>query len=138
MPLVAHSNPSSISLVHDVCLVLRLRSALTLPHPNMLLSQKFTGKASPESACVSTYATPVPEFDVARVKLPAGAAEPLAGLPGPSIAIVTGGAGTAELEAGAATALRTGQVLFIPADAVLPLAAGPDGLQLHRAFTVCE
>eukprot|EP00035_Acanthoeca_spectabilis_P023193 m.448212 g.448212 ORF g.448212 m.448212 type:complete len:419 (-) comp19630_c0_seq1:90-1346(-) len=82
----------------------------------------------------TVYRTPVPEFDIARMSVPAGSSTALTAVAGPSIVIVTAGSGTAELIQGSPEPLTTGQVLFVPAGGQPTVAAGEAEVVVHVAF----
>ncbi|KAI0674230.1 mannos-6-phosphate isomerase [Trametes maxima] len=87
------------------------------------------------------YDPPIPEFAVVRVALPAGQEERHPAVDGPSIAIVTEGAGAVtwgEAEGrGQRLDVREGEVFFVGAGTAIRLVAGGGGsgqLVIHRAF----
>ncbi|GBE84244.1 Mannose-6-phosphate isomerase [Sparassis crispa] len=79
------------------------------------------------------YDPPIPEFSVLRVVLPTGAAEAHRAIDGPSIAIVTEGAGEVESD-GQRVQVAEGDVLFVAAGAEAQIIAGANGLVAYRAF----
>ena len=134
-----------------------LRAGLTPKHrdvDNLLASLTWTFGAAhavtpaptplaETAAYSSVYAAPVPEFAVVRVALPPGAREVHRACAGPSILVVTRGAGTlgaaggddgaAALELG--LELEEGAVVFIGAGVGVAFASGSaDRLELYRAY----
>ena len=89
-----------------------------------------------DSATHSTlYDPPIPEFSVVRAVVPAGAEESHPPVDGPSIAIVTEGAGTVVAAGGVQLALSEGDVFFVGAGKEIKMVAGGLGqLVVHRAF----
>jgi len=80
------------------------------------------------------YAPPVPEFSVVQVVLPPGGREVHRALDGPSILIVTQGAGTLGAE-DEEIALQEGAVVFIGAGVGVVFASGSaERLGLYRAY----
>ena len=80
------------------------------------------------------FAPPMSEFDMLVTELKAGQRETIKALQGPSIMVVTSGAGDLKAE-GKEYALKEGYVFFIGYDTELELAA-VDGLEAHIAY--CE
>ncbi len=84
------------------------------------------------AATTLLYPVPVDDFAVASTVVAAGAAGPLDPVAGPSIVLVTAGAGHA-----GALPLAPGTILFLPAGTPLPLQAAPGApLALVRAYCV--
>jgi len=98
-------------------------------------NKKFRGKDDTANPGTSIYRTPVDEFDVAHVKYPPQASQPLPSIDGPSIVIVTNGSGTIELVGGNSVTMAKGTVYFVPAGAAPLISADADGLELFRAFS---
>lgn len=98
---------------------------------------RLSSGAGAETAQYSrVYDPPVPEFSVVQVALPPGEREAHRAFDGPSILIVTHGAGTlgAPGEEGE-IALREGAVVFIGAGVGVTFASGSAGrLELYRAY----
>ncbi|KAJ7746763.1 mannose-6-phosphate isomerase [Mycena maculata] len=86
------------------------------------------------SATSTLYDPPIPEFSVVQVVLGAGSTETHPTVAGPSIAIVTDGAGSVKWT-GAPNGLEIGQgeVFFIGADTEISFSS-PSGLTVYRAF----
>ncbi|KAJ6624896.1 mannos-6-phosphate isomerase [Mycena sp. CBHHK59/15] len=86
------------------------------------------------SSASTLYDPPIPEFSVVRVVLGTGAREAHPAVQGPSIAIVTDGAGSVAWS-GAADGLEVGQgeVFFVGADTEISFSTA-SGLTLYRAF----
>eukprot|EP00040_Diaphanoeca_grandis_P008649 m.45965 g.45965 ORF g.45965 m.45965 type:complete len:417 (-) comp20108_c0_seq1:275-1525(-) len=97
-------------------------------------SKKFRGIDDKDNVGTSIYRTPVDEFDVAFIKYPAQAKQPISKIDGPSIFIVTGGEGNIELTPTDSLAMSKGTVFFVPAGAAPPISAGDQGLEVFRAF----
>ena len=98
------------------------------PTPAPLASDSATAPYS------RVYAPPVPEFSVVQVVLPPGGREVHRALDGPSILIVTQGAGTLGAE-DEEIALQEGAVVFIGAGVGVVFASGSaERLGLYRAY----
>lgn len=81
------------------------------------------------------YDPPIPEFSVVRAVVPAGQGEPHPPIEGPSIAIVTEGAGAVVFGGGEQLNLSEGDVFFVGAGQEIRLNAGGLGqFVVHRAF----
>ncbi|KAJ7132225.1 mannose-6-phosphate isomerase [Mycena epipterygia] len=99
------------------------------PHKHVVAPAPFRG-----SAASTLYDPPIPEFSVVQVVLGAGATEPHAAVAGPSIAIVTEGAGSLSWTGGAAgLEIAQGEVFFIGADTDVSFSSAA-GLTVYRAF----
>ncbi|KAF8313387.1 mannose-6-phosphate isomerase [Clavulina sp. PMI_390] len=85
------------------------------------------------------YDPPIEEFSVLLTRLGPGQSETHAAIDGPSILIITEGAGSME-SAGTTFELRTGQVYFIGAYAeiIFHALANQDSFTIFRAFTVVQ
>lgn len=98
---------------------------LVQPKPFAKLSQ-----IAPHS---TLYDPPIPEFSVLRVVLAAGEEETHAPIDGPSVAIVTEGAGA--LHWGSESLeIAVGEVFFVGAGQQLKFASGKQNLVVYRAF----
>ncbi|KAJ6561175.1 mannose-6-phosphate isomerase [Mycena vulgaris] len=84
------------------------------------------------SASSTLYDPPIPEFSVVQVVLGAGAKETHPTVAGPSIAIVTDGAGSASWTDGGLD-IGQGDVFFIGADTEISFSSAA-GLTVYRAF----
>lgn len=82
------------------------------------------------------YDPPIPEFSVLRVKITSDENESQEAIDGPSIAIVTEGAGKLSWgnESLESLEIKTGEVLFLGAGTPVKFEASSDGLTLFRAF----
>lgn len=101
------------------------------------LPSKHTVNATPfqsPSQTTTLYDPPVPEFSVLQVKLDAGAVESHRAIDGPSIAIVTEGAGTVSWGGESSLELLKGLVFFIGQGAGIQFKASGDPLTVFRAF----
>ncbi|KAJ7594993.1 mannose-6-phosphate isomerase [Mycena floridula] len=78
------------------------------------------------------YDPPIPEFSVVQVRLEAGAKETHPGVKGPSLLIVTDGAGILGWSSGSLE-IGLGDVLFVGADSEVDFISEA-GLTLYRAF----
>ncbi|KAJ7027893.1 mannose-6-phosphate isomerase [Mycena alexandri] len=79
------------------------------------------------------YDPPIPEFSVVQVVVGAGATETHPAVAGPSIAIVTEGAGTVNWTGGSKLDVSQGEVFFIGADCETSFSSA-SGLTVYRAF----
>lgn len=75
------------------------------------------------------YNPPIPEFSVSKTTLHANEHEKLSQVDGPSILIVTSGAGRIGVEG-----VREGSVVFMGAGAMMGVIAGEGGIEMFRAF----
>lgn len=83
------------------------------------------------------YDPPIDEFSVLATTLASGGAETHPEIDGPSVVIVTEGAGSLAVGGGKAAdkeALKAGSVWFVAAGEQVAFEAGQDGLVLYRAF----
>lgn len=103
-------------------------------------ASKHTVSTAPfQPGGVSTlYDPPVPEFAVVQVKLPAGQAEVHRAVDGPSIAIVTDGAGAVEWGGAERLEIGLGDVFFVGAGTDVKLHSGSEELVVYRAFVEAE
>ncbi|KAJ6581109.1 mannos-6-phosphate isomerase [Mycena capillaripes] len=86
------------------------------------------------STSSTLYDPPIPEFSVVQVVVGAAAKETHPTVAGPSIAIVTDGAGSVSWTAGAGELdVSQGDVFFIGADTQISFSSG-SGLTVYRAF----
>lgn len=90
------------------------------------------------------YDPPIPEFAVLRVVLPPGERETHPAIDGPSIAIVTEGAGVLSWGAGAGAgqgeeiSFAEGDVLFVAADTEISITTPVGHAALYRAFVEAQ
>lgn len=87
----------------------------------------------PSALHTTLYNPPIPEFAVLRVELAAGESEEHPPIEGPSIAIVTEGAGV--VECGAYTLdVSEGEVFFVGAGISIKLVTGDKATVIYRAY----
>ncbi|KAJ7708718.1 mannose-6-phosphate isomerase [Mycena rosella] len=108
-------------------LVAGLTYAAAEPSKHVVTPAPFRGAASS-----TLYDPPIPEFSVVQVVLGAGATETHPTVAGPSIAIVTDGAGSTTWTGGALD-IAQGDVFFIGADTEISFSSAA-GLIIYRAF----
>ncbi|EIW55798.1 mannos-6-phosphate isomerase [Trametes versicolor FP-101664 SS1] len=80
------------------------------------------------------YDPPIPEFSIVRTELAAGAREAHRAVDGPSVAIVTEGAGAVTWGGGERLAVAEGEAFFVGAGQEVGVEAGAKRLVVHRAF----
>lgn len=109
-----------------------------LTYTASLLSKHLVSPSS-FSRNSTLYDPPVPEFSVVQVKVSAGTEEAHRAVHGPSIAIVTEGAGAVSWGERESLDVGLGDVFFIGADTEVNFcAADGTGLVAYRAFTEAE
>ncbi|KAJ7460679.1 mannose-6-phosphate isomerase [Mycena latifolia] len=97
------------------------------PSKHVVAPAPFRGAASS-----TLYDPPIPEFSVVQVVLTAGATDTHPAVAGPSIAIVTAGAGSTSWTGGALD-IGQGDVFFIGADTEISFSSAA-GITVYRAF----
>jgi len=122
-----------------------LRAGLTPKHrdvPNLVGSLTYQSSPGSKHSVVSTpfttsqktqlYDPPIPEFSVLRTTLEGGEAEVHRAVDGPSIVIVTKGAGSVRWD-NDEMIVREGSVCFVGAGTGVEIRAG-EGIEVYRAF----
>jgi len=115
-------------------LVLGLTYNASAPTKHVVFPSTFSG-----SGASALYDPPAPEFSVVQVKLAAGKEETHRPVDGPSIAIVTDGAGAVRWEEGERLEVGLGDVFFVGSGTGLAFVAA-DGQELvvYRAFVKAD
>ena len=102
------------------------------------LPSKHTVEPRPfrsSSKATLLYDPPAPEFSVLQISMDAGTVETHVAIDGPSIAIVTEGAGTVEWCGDQQSLdISKGSVFFVAAGQEIKMKAGAGSLTLFRAF----
>jgi mannose-6-phosphate isomerase len=99
------------------------------PNKHVVSPTSFYG-----STASTLYDPPIPEFSVVQVVVSAAANESHPAVAGPSIAIVTNGAGSVKWSGAPSTLdITQGEVFFIGADTEISFSSA-SGLTVYRAF----
>lgn len=96
---------------------------------------RISGKRIDEFTVV--YETPIPEFDLQRITVPAGQGYNCAGLAGPSLMVVVDEDGQQGRRVSGVECL-TGSVLFVEPNEAVSIESGPGSIIIFRAYTVSK